>query len=179
MDPSELYDIDFVAWTEQQAAALRRMPPSNSLDLDHLAEEIESLGKRDLREVQSLLRQIILHLLKIAWSPEANTIPHWKAEVLAFQADARDAFAPSMAQKIDLADIWRSALNLFLQAYSELGQLGRLAEAVNDAKPDLRLDAYLKQDFQISTVLPGFFSCAEKLRKFLEESNPEGWKSGP
>jgi hypothetical protein len=110
MDASELYDLDFVAWTEQQAAALRRMPDSNSLDREHLAEEIESLGTRDVREVQSLLDQIMLHALKILLDPGSPSVPDWRKEVTAFQRQARRAFASSMQQYIDLNEIWADAL---------------------------------------------------------------------
>jgi hypothetical protein len=57
-----LYDQDFVRWTEEQAAALRRaksLPPAAPrgsnllLDWENLAEEIESLGKSDRRELRS------------------------------------------------------------------------------------------------------------------------------
>jgi Domain of unknown function DUF29 len=44
-----LYDEDFYAWTQQQAALLRRLPPAgNELDLEHIAEEIEDLGRGSL-----------------------------------------------------------------------------------------------------------------------------------
>ena len=47
---SALYGEDFVRWTEEQAAALRRAKGSNPpLDWENLAEEIESLGKSDRR----------------------------------------------------------------------------------------------------------------------------------
>jgi hypothetical protein len=46
---SALYDEDFVRWTEEQAAALRRAKGSNlPLDWEYLAEEIESLGKSEV-----------------------------------------------------------------------------------------------------------------------------------
>ena len=46
-DAGELYDQDFLRWTEQQATALRRAAKDSNLPLDweNLAEEIESLGK--------------------------------------------------------------------------------------------------------------------------------------
>ena len=59
---SALYDEDFVRWTEEQAAALRRARSlaarstgrSNlRLDWENLAEKIESLGKSDRRELRS------------------------------------------------------------------------------------------------------------------------------
>ena len=116
LDPSELYELDFVAWTEQQAAALRQSSGvSNVLDFPNLAEEIESLGRRDVREVESLIRQIMLHLLKLAAEPNAEACRHWQLEAAVFQRDARAAFSPSMTQKIDVDVDWQDALLLFEQ----------------------------------------------------------------
>ena len=57
-----LYDRDFVLWTEEQAAALRRAKGSNlPLDWENLAEEIESLGKSDRRALSSQIRRILHH----------------------------------------------------------------------------------------------------------------------
>ena len=68
MNVSDLYNSDFVLWTEQQAEALRHVTgATNSLDLINLAEEIEGLGRRDVREVESLTRQIMDHLLKLVF----------------------------------------------------------------------------------------------------------------
>ena len=44
------YDTDFYAWTQTQATALRAKE-SKTLDWDHLAEEIESLGRSDRRAI--------------------------------------------------------------------------------------------------------------------------------
>jgi hypothetical protein len=67
---SALYDRDFFLWTQEQAAALRRAKDSNlPLDWGNLAEEIESLGKSDRRELRSQIRQILRHLFRLAASP--------------------------------------------------------------------------------------------------------------
>jgi hypothetical protein len=59
------YGDDFSAWTEEQAAPLRQLPAGgNRLDLAHIAEEIEDLGRSDLRAAQSLCEPIIEPLLK-------------------------------------------------------------------------------------------------------------------
>ena len=52
-DAGELYDRDFLRWTEQQATALRHAAKDSNLPLDweNLAEEIESLGKSQRREL--------------------------------------------------------------------------------------------------------------------------------
>src|SRR5215471_15258146 len=55
-----LYEEDFYAWTQQQAELLRRLPTiSNELDIEHIAEEIEDLGRSDLRAAQSLCERSI------------------------------------------------------------------------------------------------------------------------
>jgi Domain of unknown function DUF29 len=59
------YDTDFYAWTQAQAEALRTKDVA-ALDLENLAEEIESLGKRDRRTVHGHLKVLLIHLLKWA-----------------------------------------------------------------------------------------------------------------
>ena len=62
------YEADLYAWTQQQAALLRARR-GDAIDWDNLAEEIESLGARDRRELLSRLRVILLHLLKWQFQP--------------------------------------------------------------------------------------------------------------
>ena len=53
-DVKSLYDEDFVAWTQQQAKALRAAAGSRTnqpLDWENLAEEVEDLGKSVRREL--------------------------------------------------------------------------------------------------------------------------------
>jgi hypothetical protein len=59
---SDLYDTDFHEWAETQAALLRSRS-ANALDWDNLAEEIESLARRDRREIRNRLTIICQHLL--------------------------------------------------------------------------------------------------------------------
>jgi hypothetical protein len=68
MDES-LYDIDFYTWTLTQAMALRTKDVA-ALDLEHLAEEIESLGRSDRRAITHQLERMLLHLLK--WRNQAD-----------------------------------------------------------------------------------------------------------
>ena len=64
------YDDDFYAWTQHQAAVLRSLQVSdNRFDREHVAEEIEDLGKSERDAVRSQIRRIIEHLLKLAYSP--------------------------------------------------------------------------------------------------------------
>ncbi len=63
------YDRDFYAWANEQAALLRAGRLGEA-DLEHIAEEIESLGKTEKRELVSRLTVLLLHLLKWRFQPE-------------------------------------------------------------------------------------------------------------
>ena len=63
---ADLYETDFIGWTEQQARLLRAAAaqrPNLSLDWDHLAEEVEDLGKSHRRALSSQIGLVIEHLL--------------------------------------------------------------------------------------------------------------------
>ena len=81
---TDLYDRDFVAWTEAQAAELRAAAAARvnlPIDWEHLAEEIESLGKSDARALENRLTTIIEHLLTLKWSPAMDPVAHWERTV--------------------------------------------------------------------------------------------------
>lgn len=82
---AELYDKDFVRWTEEQAKALRLAGHAGSnlpLDWENLAEEVESLGISNRSEVRSRIGTIIEHLLKLEHSPATNPRRGWIETVL-------------------------------------------------------------------------------------------------
>ena len=55
------YDADIIIWAEEQAALLRAGRFSE-LDISHLAEEIEDVGKSERRELASRLSVLLAHL---------------------------------------------------------------------------------------------------------------------
>ena len=73
------YDTDFYAWTQAQATALRAKE-SKTLDWDHLAEEIESLGNEQAHVVESHLVIVLTHLLKWHYQPERRS-RGWRTSV--------------------------------------------------------------------------------------------------
>ena len=64
---SQTYDHDFLRWAEEQSILLRA-GRVGELDYDHILEELEDRGKEQKVALQSLFRQIIIHLLKLALS---------------------------------------------------------------------------------------------------------------
>ena len=63
-----LYEQDFYAWANEQAALLRSGQLS-AADIEHIAEEIESMGKTEKRELISRLTVLLVHLLKWQFQP--------------------------------------------------------------------------------------------------------------
>jgi hypothetical protein len=97
-----LYDEDFYAWTQEQAAALRtHFRGDNRIDVEHLAEEIEDLGKSDLHAVESFVEQIIAHLLKLDYSGQQPPRAHWRAEVLNFRQNVDRKITPTIRRKVE------------------------------------------------------------------------------
>ena len=77
---ADLYAQDFVRWTEQQSSALRNAAGVGAnlpLDWEHLAEEIESLGRSQRHELHSRIAVIIEHLLKLEHSPAGDPRDGW------------------------------------------------------------------------------------------------------
>jgi hypothetical protein len=112
--PDSLYETDILAWSEHQADLLRRLAGgerlNDTIDWENLIEEVESVGRSELHTCESLLRQALIHLLKLSLSPGSRSASHWPGEVATFLAGARRRFSPSMRQKIDLPDLFEDVL---------------------------------------------------------------------
>ena len=110
--PDDLYDRDVLAWSEHQADLLRRLARGervNDLDWEHVVEEIEDVGLSELNSVRRYLRHMLAHLLKVQGWPDSSSTNHWRGEIVTFQKDAAQRFAPSMRQRIDLARLYADA----------------------------------------------------------------------
>jgi hypothetical protein len=66
--PNDLYETDFYAWTQQQAQLLRERR-WHDLDLENLADEVESVGRSDKTQIESRLEILMAHLLKWRFQP--------------------------------------------------------------------------------------------------------------
>jgi len=74
------YDSDFHLWSQEQARLLRAGQLSD-LDALHLAEEIEDLGKRERRALESRLGVLLGHLLKWKMQPDYPHRKSWRATI--------------------------------------------------------------------------------------------------
>jgi hypothetical protein len=141
-DSQTLYDEDFVAWTEQQAAALRsarRSSTNQLLDWENLAEEIESLGRSDRRELHSQIYRIIRHLAKLQFSPAADPRRGWRESIAdgRVQVELVLADSPSLRQQVEiiLSAQTPKALN---RALFDLGEFGEIESSTRRALQQTR-----------------------------------------
>jgi hypothetical protein len=65
---NSLYEQDFYAWAKEQASLLRAGRLSEA-DFENIAEEIESMGRGEKRELVSRLKVLLTHLLKFQFQP--------------------------------------------------------------------------------------------------------------
>ena len=70
MTESTLYDEDILLWSERQAELIRNLGQRrpdlpNELDIENVAEEIESVGRSELAAVESLIENILLRVMKL------------------------------------------------------------------------------------------------------------------
>jgi hypothetical protein len=77
---TDLYEVDFYAWTQEQSALLSR-GQWQSLDIENLVEEIESLGKQQKQELRNRLGVLIGHLLKWEFQPELRG-KSWRSTII-------------------------------------------------------------------------------------------------
>ncbi|MBP2230647.1 hypothetical protein J2847_003952 [Azospirillum agricola] len=108
---SNLYERDFYAWANEQAALLRA-GKLDAADIAHIAEEIESMGKTEKRELVSRLTVLLLHLLKWRFQPDRRGAS-WEATITVQRDDLLDHLRdnPSLKSKLDEAvtDAYRKA----------------------------------------------------------------------
>jgi hypothetical protein len=76
---SDLYERDFYAWTTEQAGLLRAGNLSG-VDIAHIAEEIESMGRGEKRELASRLTALLQHLPKWRFQPDRRNTS-WRLSI--------------------------------------------------------------------------------------------------
>ena len=91
------YENDFYAWTQYQAEVLRSLKTrDNRFDREHVAEEIEDLGKSERDAVRSEVRRILVHFLKLAYSPAGDPRHGWKGSIIDARAELDDKLSPTL-----------------------------------------------------------------------------------
>ncbi len=101
----DLYETDFYLWTKAQAEALRAAGQgkrgSNAVEWERVAEEVEDMGKRDLRAARSFVALIIEHLLKLQATQRIEPRGGWQAEIIRFRGELEDGLTASIRNAIE------------------------------------------------------------------------------
>jgi hypothetical protein len=101
MQTDPTYDTDFYQWANRQAELLRTGNLSEA-DIEHIAEEIESMGKSEKREFISRLTVLFVHLLKWQYQPSHQS-KSWQLTIKEQRMMITDHLEdnPSLQAKID------------------------------------------------------------------------------
>jgi hypothetical protein len=93
----DLYDRDYYLWLETTSQLLRDRQ-LDRLDLEHLAEELEDMGKSEKRAIESNLEILLMHLLKYQYQPEKQT-HSWRYTIYEHRDRIHKAFRDSPSLK--------------------------------------------------------------------------------
>ena len=98
-----LYDLDFYAWANEQAALLRAGRFAE-IDIDNVAEEIESMGRSQKSELVNRLAMLLMHLLKWRHQPSFRS-NSWRGtiEEQRYQIRRHMRQNPSLQSQLDEA----------------------------------------------------------------------------
>ncbi|OYY74661.1 MAG: hypothetical protein B7Y40_03525 [Gammaproteobacteria bacterium 28-57-27] len=102
-----LYEHDFYGWVNEQARLLKTRQ-FQDIDIEHLIEEIESMGKSEKRQLKSRLRVLLMHLLK--WSFQPSLRSHsWKITMRNQRRDLAEHLLENPSLKNELDSVLTSA----------------------------------------------------------------------
>ena len=106
------YDTDFHAWALHNAKLLRQGKFAE-LDVEHLAEELESMGKTNKRELTSRFKILLAHLLKWQYQPDYRG-RSWRSSIVEQRSEISELTAenPSLKPLFDevIADAYLKAI---------------------------------------------------------------------
>jgi hypothetical protein len=116
------YEEDVIAWAEEQASLLRKRR-FDQLDIEHLAEEIEDVGRSEQRELVSRMVRLLAHILK--WQKQAGRRgASWQITIrnqrrgIARRLEETPSLRPKLADSDWWAGVWDDAT---AQAAEETG----------------------------------------------------------
>ncbi|MBS0656109.1 MAG: DUF29 domain-containing protein [Verrucomicrobia bacterium] len=114
------YEKDFYKWTLDQSKLLKK-GDYTKLDIENLIEEIESLGRSEKRTLESFLKKLLMHLLKITFQPGHHT-SSWDNSIKLARIDIREVLVENPSLKRKLPEIFdRAYKSARLLAASETG----------------------------------------------------------
>jgi Domain of unknown function DUF29 len=114
------YNHDIIAWANEQARYIRNKQ-FDLLDLEHIAEEIEDVGKSEQRELASRIVVLLCHLLKWYYKPNKRSIS-WFTTIANQRDDLTDLLKDNPGLKQYLPELLKKSYrNARREAAAETG----------------------------------------------------------
>ena len=107
------YDTDVVAWAKEQARLLRA-GKFDQLDVEHIADEVEDVGKSEQRELANRMAVLLAHLIKWQYQPTLRSAS-WEAtirvqrDLIAKRLQRTPSLGPMLTDDDWRGDIWADA----------------------------------------------------------------------
>jgi hypothetical protein len=150
-DLKMLYEEDTVAWSKNQAAALRAAAQGGSnreLDWENLAEEIEDLGKSQRLALRSRISTIIEHLVKLAHSPASDPRNGWQQTIRRERAEVERLLEDSPSLSREVSDLvkkeMKRSVDVAIADLEDRGEIGPPLRQALKSKSYLDLFSYSK-----------------------------------
>jgi hypothetical protein len=103
----ELYERDFYTWALRQAELVRGGRLAE-LDLENVAEELESLGKEQAHKLESSFRVLLLHLLKWRYQPSRRS-RGWRGSIVRERTNVERVLEGNPGLKPRCAELFAAA----------------------------------------------------------------------
>jgi len=113
------YETDIVAWADEQAQLLRNKK-FELIDIEHIAEEIEDVGKSEQRELANRMAVLIAHLLKWQFQPERQG-SSWERTIreqrksLGFHLKKVPSLKSKLTDPEWLASVWSDSVTIAIK----------------------------------------------------------------
>lgn len=109
------YEEDYYGWI-QATAALLKQGNFREVDMDHVIEEMEDMGKREKRSFTSRMAQLIAHLLKWEYQPSLRS-KSWTFTIQEQRDQLKELYEenPSFRSQLEgfMAQAYKHGLNIF------------------------------------------------------------------
>ncbi len=109
---NQLYDTDFVRWTEEQAQHLQKNE-LDAIDWKNIQEEIIALGRSEKHELENRLEVLLEHLLKRTYIDSVYDNRGWEITIKEQRKQIRRLLRDSPSLKSYgealIADLWQDA----------------------------------------------------------------------
>ena len=136
------YDKDFHAWAFNQAH-LVRTGKLEQLDIANIAEELESMGRREKNELVSRLTLLFHHLLKWQFQPERQS-RSWKLTIQHQRSSLADLLEDNPSLK---AELHTSVGKAYRRGLRDVSKETEIKASTFPVKPPWTLEQTLDEDY--------------------------------